>query len=66
MSSKLRSCQQVDIFAQLFSGDFQSDFGELEGSADSVRHTGHLNGGGPLIILTNASGAIRLERMSNP
>jgi hypothetical protein len=63
---RLLPAAHVDIFAQLFSGDFKSDFNELEGSADSVRYTGHLNGGGPLIILTNASGAIRLERMNNP
>src|SRR5215212_5928018 len=48
----------VDIFAQLFSGSFRSEFDQLQGSADNVRHTGHINGGGPLIILTNASGAI--------
>ena len=57
---------QVDIFAQLFSGNFKSDFDQLQGSADNVRHTGHINGGGPLIILTNASGAIDVKELPVP
>jgi len=52
---------QADIFAQLFSENFRSDLGDMQASADKVRYVGHLNGGGPLIILTNASGAIRIE-----
>jgi len=54
---------QVDVFAQLFSGNFNSEFDQLQGSADKVRYIGHINGGGPLIILTNASGAINVERL---
>ena len=57
---------QVDIFAQLFSGKLRSEFDQLQGSPDNVRHTGHINGGGPLIILTNASGAIDIEKFSAP
>lgn len=56
----------VDVFAQLFSGNFQSEFDQLQGSADRVRYTGHINGGGPLIILTNASGAINVEGLPIP
>ena len=56
----------VDIFAQLFSGNFKSDFDQLQGSADKVRYTGHINGGGPLIILTNASGAIDVKELPVP
>jgi DUF4097 and DUF4098 domain-containing protein YvlB len=52
---------QADIFAQLFSENFSSDIGDMQVSADKVRHVGHLNGGGPLIILTSASGAIHVE-----
>ena len=52
---------QADIFAQLFSENFTSDIDDIQASADKVRHVGHLNGGGPLIILTNASGTIRIE-----
>jgi DUF4097 and DUF4098 domain-containing protein YvlB len=52
---------QADIFAQLFSENFKSDIGDMQASADKVRYVGRLNGGGPLIILTNASGAIRVE-----
>ena len=33
----------------------------MQASEDKVRYVGHLNGGGPLIILTNASGAILIE-----
>lgn len=56
----------VDIFAQLFSENFKSEFDQLQGSADKVRYTGHINGGGPLIILTNASGAIDVEELPVP
>src|SRR5215212_3684138 len=56
----------VDVFAQLFSGKFKSEFDQLQGSADNVRYTGHINGGGPLIILTNASGAIDVKELSIP
>ncbi len=56
----------VDVFAQLFSGNFKSEFDQLQGSADNVRHTGHINGGGPLIILTNASGAIDIQKLGSP
>ena len=56
----------VDVFAQLFSGNFKSEFDQLQGSADNVRHTGHINGGGPLIILTNASGAIDVKELPVP
>ncbi len=57
---------QVDIFAQLFSSNFKSEFDQLQSSADNVRHTGHINGGGPLIILTNASGAIDVQELRIP
>jgi hypothetical protein len=57
---------QVDVFAQLFSRNFKSEFDQLQGSADKVRYTGHINGGGPLIILTNASGAIDVEELPVP
>ena len=57
---------QVDVFAQLFSANFKSDFDQLQGSADKVRYTGRINGGGPLIILTNASGAIDVEELPSP
>jgi len=57
---------QADVFAQLFSRDFKSDFQELQGSTDKVRYVGHLNGGGPLIILTNANGSIHVEALSIP
>ena len=57
---------QVDIFAQLFSGNFKSEFDQLQVSSDNVRHIGHINGGGPLIILTNAGGDIRIEELSVP
>ena len=56
----------VDVFAQLFSGNFKSEFDQLQGSADNVRHTGHINGGGPLIILTNASGSIDVKELPVP
>jgi hypothetical protein len=57
---------QVDIFAQLFSRKFKSGFNQLKSSADKVRYAGHINGGGPLIILTNASGAIHVEKLPVP
>jgi len=57
---------QVDVFAQLFSANFKSEFEQLQGNADKVRYTGHINGGGPLIILTNASGAINVEKLPIP
>lgn len=56
----------VDVFAQLFSGNFKSEFDQLQGSADKVRYTGHINGGGPLIILTNASGTIDVQELAVP
>jgi Putative adhesin len=56
----------VDVFAQLFSGNFESEFDQMQSSADKVRYTGHINGGGPLIILTNASGAIDVEELPIP
>jgi hypothetical protein len=57
---------QADIFAQLFSENFKSEVGDMKVSGDKVRHVGRLNGGGPLIILTSSSGAIRVETLPNP
>jgi len=63
---KLANNLQADVFVQLFSGNFQSDFHQLQGSTDNVRYTGRINNGGPLIILVNASGAVRLEALPTP
>lgn len=60
----LASHLKVDVFAETLSQKFRSDFNEMQDVRDGVRYVGHINGGGPLVILTTGSGGISVKRLT--